>query len=492
MAGIIKLKNSAIQGAVPLITDLILGELAINSYDGKLYLKKNDGTESIIDLTTQFVTYETLLAAGDVGTGATQIAQGDHNHDSDYEPKDITILKKGDVVNDLVTGGVDVPLSAEMGKTLETNKLDIDSAPVFTGDSVTARTLDADLTLDGNGSGGVVVAGDLTVQGDLTTTISNEVEIGDSVIRLNALLDSGTAPNTDAGFEVERGSSADVSLLWDEVSDKWVVTEDGTNYFEILNSNDIGISDNEILTVDDASAASGQFPQFTANGLTALTQAQMQTALNVDVAGSDNSTDVTLVTTSHDYLSIDANQVITLGEVDIIDDTNFIAGTGVVFLGTTLNVSYGTSAGTALEGNSGISDLSDVDTTGGNENDVLTLDNAGNWVPSATAVTYSGWSISDGTNTENVDSGSTVEYSSTTPSFLTIGYNTTSNVMDFAINTGTTGTTLALGNHTHALGDLTDVTETLAGDDSDDGLMLVYNSSTDKWESTDTIDGGTY
>lgn len=50
MSNVIKIKNSAIAAKVPLTTDLVLGELAINSNDGKLYLKKDDGTESIIEV----------------------------------------------------------------------------------------------------------------------------------------------------------------------------------------------------------------------------------------------------------------------------------------------------------------------------------------------------------------------------------------------------------------------------------------------------------
>lgn len=52
MAQIIKIKQSAVPSKVPLVTDLVLGELAINTFDGKLYLKKNDGTESIVELGT--------------------------------------------------------------------------------------------------------------------------------------------------------------------------------------------------------------------------------------------------------------------------------------------------------------------------------------------------------------------------------------------------------------------------------------------------------
>lgn len=48
MANSIKIKRSAVAAKVPLTTDIELGELAINTYDGKLYLKKDNGTASIV------------------------------------------------------------------------------------------------------------------------------------------------------------------------------------------------------------------------------------------------------------------------------------------------------------------------------------------------------------------------------------------------------------------------------------------------------------
>ena len=51
MAQTIKLKRSATQNAVPSTSSLALGELAINTYDGKLFIKKNvSGTESIVTI----------------------------------------------------------------------------------------------------------------------------------------------------------------------------------------------------------------------------------------------------------------------------------------------------------------------------------------------------------------------------------------------------------------------------------------------------------
>ena len=48
MANLIKLRRSAVQGAVPTTSQLELGELAINTYDGKLFLKRDDGLAQYI------------------------------------------------------------------------------------------------------------------------------------------------------------------------------------------------------------------------------------------------------------------------------------------------------------------------------------------------------------------------------------------------------------------------------------------------------------
>lgn len=50
MANTIKIKRSAVPSKVPTTGDLDLGELALNTYDGKLYTKKDNGTASIVEL----------------------------------------------------------------------------------------------------------------------------------------------------------------------------------------------------------------------------------------------------------------------------------------------------------------------------------------------------------------------------------------------------------------------------------------------------------
>lgn len=63
MANTLLLKRSAVAGRAPVLADLVLGELAVNVTDGKLYLKKStSGVESIVDVTAGGMTDAELIA----------------------------------------------------------------------------------------------------------------------------------------------------------------------------------------------------------------------------------------------------------------------------------------------------------------------------------------------------------------------------------------------------------------------------------------------
>jgi len=70
-----------------------------------------------------------------------------------------------------------------------------------------------------NVGGNTIIAGNLTVNGTTTSVNSNTVNIGDSIITLNS--DEAGTPSQNAGFEVERGTSANVSFIWNEANDAW-------------------------------------------------------------------------------------------------------------------------------------------------------------------------------------------------------------------------------------------------------------------------------
>ena len=78
-------------------------------------------------------------------------------------------------------------------------------------------------------SGNITVGGDLTVNGTVTYINTETINLTDNILTLNASLDNQTAPTQNAGIEVNRGSSTNVDLLWDEGRDIWTV---GTQKFE--------------------------------------------------------------------------------------------------------------------------------------------------------------------------------------------------------------------------------------------------------------------
>src|SRR6056300_56413 len=86
----------------------------------------------------------------------------------------------------------------------------------------------ADARISNALSGDITVGGNLTVQGTTTTVDSNVVNIGDSIITLNA--DEIGAPTQDAGIEIQRGTECNVFIKFNETSDIWQYTNDGTTF----------------------------------------------------------------------------------------------------------------------------------------------------------------------------------------------------------------------------------------------------------------------
>lgn len=95
-------------------------------------------------------------------------------------------------------------------------------AQITTDDNV---VITASLTVDGN----------LVVNGTTTTINSEEVLIEDNILILNS---NATSPMMDAGIQVNRGTSEyQPSIVWDESAQKWMFSNDGTYFGELLVTN---------------------------------------------------------------------------------------------------------------------------------------------------------------------------------------------------------------------------------------------------------------
>ena len=92
----------------------------------------------------------------------------------------------------------------------------------ITNAGVTA--LASNITISNN----LTVTGDLTVNGNTTTLNTANLNVEDSFIMLNS--GETGSPTLNSGIEVERGTSTNVFIRWDETTDKWQFTNDGSTY----------------------------------------------------------------------------------------------------------------------------------------------------------------------------------------------------------------------------------------------------------------------
>ena len=68
----------------------------------------------------------------------------------------------------------------------------------------------------------LTISGDLTVNGTTTTVNTETINLADNVILINSNA-TGT-PTENGGIEIERGSSSNVSFVWDETYDEWTTS----------------------------------------------------------------------------------------------------------------------------------------------------------------------------------------------------------------------------------------------------------------------------
>jgi hypothetical protein len=109
----------------------------------------------------------------------------------------------------------------------------IPSATEATSGIVTtgAQTFAGDKTFNNN----LIITGNLTVNGTVTTINTETISLADNVIVLNGNY-TGSTPTENAGIEIERGTLANASLLWNETTDKWQTSSDSITYYDIVST----------------------------------------------------------------------------------------------------------------------------------------------------------------------------------------------------------------------------------------------------------------
>ena len=132
----------------------------------------------------------------------------------------------------------------------------------------------------------VIIRGNLQVDGTTTTVNSATLNVADNIIVLNK--DVTGTPSENAGLEVERGSATNVKFRWNESTDKWQFTEDGTTFYNLVNVQDAsetvkGIV--ELATTTEATTGTDTARAVTPAGLAAHNAAR-SFAVNLEASNS--------------------------------------------------------------------------------------------------------------------------------------------------------------------------------------------------------------
>jgi hypothetical protein len=245
----LELQNAAIQNLATAPSSPSTGQVYYDTVDGNIKVWKGSAWESVGSSQTASAGVTSIVGTADEVTVSASVGAvtlslpATINANTTGTAAALTTPRTIELTGD-VTGTVsfDGSASASMATTIAANSVALGSDT--TGDYVASVSGTAnEIEVSGTGEGASVtiglpnnvsVTGDLTVGGNLTisgsaTYINAEtIQLADNTIVLNSNATGSATEN--AGIEVERGTDPNVSVLWNETSDQWTLTNDGTNY----------------------------------------------------------------------------------------------------------------------------------------------------------------------------------------------------------------------------------------------------------------------
>jgi hypothetical protein len=250
----IKLKRSGIASKAPVIADLELGELAVNTWDGKLYFRKNDGADAIVEVgpvvSVAGKTGSVTLAKADVGLGnadntsdaakpvstATQTALNgkantSHSHAiADVNSLQATLDSKAPLASPVLTGTPTAPSAAAYADTTQI--------------ATTAQVYDTVTTVPENAQTGTSYTLALSDAGKMVTlsnasaitlTIPTEAAVAFPVDTRIDILQYGAGQVTiggagvtirSAGSRLKLSGQYAAATLWKKDANEWVLIGD--------------------------------------------------------------------------------------------------------------------------------------------------------------------------------------------------------------------------------------------------------------------------
>jgi hypothetical protein len=242
---------------------------------------------------------------------------------------------------------------------------------VDTLDSVTGRGATTSNNIQ---VGDMTVTGNLTVSGTTTTINTATLNIADNIMTLNS--DVSGSPTENAGIEVERGTSANVTLRWNESNGKWEFTNDGSTYQNIATAVSELNNDSNYISLSSLSGGTGiSYNSGTGEISIDNSGTGFITRSGISATGDisyDNSTGVISFNNSSGYLT-------EYTEVDTLDDVTgrgsstsnsaefgglTVGGTNVALSGANISIFNNDSAFISRSGISATGDINYDSSTG--------------------------------------------------------------------------------------------------------------------------------
>lgn len=300
----------------------------------------------------------TGVAAGSIDidnfTAGTALVQGDHFLYSDGgTEKKITFSNLEDAVFGNVSG--DATIAAGGALTIANTSVTND---MLAGSIANAKLSNSAITIAGTSTslGGSITAatifdgtGVLSGSAQIQTDISDLADARIGAASVTDLSDVTSAGSGAIITSAERTKLNGISTSADVTDFTTVQAAGALMDSEVTNLAEVKAFDSsDYATAAQGDTADAALPASSVStfGGTLIDDADAATArttLGVDAAGTDNSTDVTLAGTRN-YITI-SGQTITRNQIDISDDTNLAAGTGVTLSGDTLSI--GQAVGTS-------------------------------------------------------------------------------------------------------------------------------------------------
>ncbi len=169
----------------------------------------------------------------------------------------------------------------------------------------------------GDSNDTITIAGNLTVAGSTTTINTGTINLADNILTLNS--DATGSASADAGLEVERGNDTNVLLKWNESTNRWTFTNDGSTYYNLPITSEISPYSHPTSVVS-----------------------------NLDTSGAEILD--TLETNSTGHITAMTKRTLTKGDLGLgnVENTAISSFTGTSNIATVGTIGTGTWQGTAI------------------------------------------------------------------------------------------------------------------------------------------------